>query len=174
MAHPPYMNSTGLVSRILAKMAAAQKPERFTTDFLTSVLGYGSGSARPIIPLLKRLNFLQADSTPTQIYTRFRNPSERASAMLEALKTGYADLYARNEYAHRLSRDKLRDLIVEVTGLEREDRIVQAVVGTFQGLKAVGDVDENTSTGPAEQPERAAAAGEPLNVPANFERPYGE
>src|SRR5438270_9804161 len=80
MAHPPYMNSTGLISKIFDKIAEAQKPERFTTDYLGSVLGYSSGSARPIIPLLKRLNFLQADGTPTQLYTRFRNPSERGPA----------------------------------------------------------------------------------------------
>jgi hypothetical protein len=82
------MNSTGLISKILAKIAEAQKPDRCTTDYLTNVLGYGSGSARPIIPLLKRLNFLQADGTPTQLYARFRNPSERGPAMLEALKNG--------------------------------------------------------------------------------------
>jgi hypothetical protein len=141
------MNSTGLISKIFDKIAEAQKPERFTTDYLGSVLGYGSGSARPIIPLLKRLNFLQADGTPTQLYARFRNPSERAPAMLEALKAGYPELYARNEYAHLLSKEKLRDLVVEVTGLERDNQIVAYVVSTFQAMKAAGSVNENTRIG---------------------------
>jgi hypothetical protein len=100
------MNSTGLISKIFTKIAEAQRPERFTTDYLANVLGYGSGSARPIIPLLKRLNFLQADGTPTQLYARFRNPSERAPAMLEALKVAYADLYTRSEYTHFLPKEK--------------------------------------------------------------------
>ena len=147
MAHPPYMNSTGLISKIFDKIAEAQKPERFTTDYLASVLGYGSGSARPIIPLLKRLNFLQADGTPTQLYTRFRNPSERGPAMLEALKAGYPELYARNEYAHLLPKDKLRDLAVEVTGLERDNQVVAYIVSTFQAMKAAGGVNENTRVG---------------------------
>jgi hypothetical protein len=145
MASLPYMNSTGLIAKIFAKIAEAQKPERFTTDYLTSVLGYGSGSARPIIPLLKRLNFLQADSAPTPLYARFRNPSERASAMLEAIKAGYPELYARNEYVHILSKDKLRDLIVEVTGLERDNQIIAHIVGTVQALKAAGGVNESTT-----------------------------
>lgn len=119
MAHPPYMNSTGLISKIFAKIAEAQKPDRFTTDYLENVIGYGSGSARPVIPLLKRLNFLQSDGTPTQLYTRFRNPSERASAMLEGLKAAYPEVYARSEYAHALTKEKVRDLVVEVTGLAR-------------------------------------------------------
>jgi hypothetical protein len=56
--HPPFMNATGLITKIFGRIAEAQKPERFTTDYLTTVIGYGSGSARPIIPLLKRLGFL--------------------------------------------------------------------------------------------------------------------
>ncbi len=164
------MNSTGLISKIFDKIAEAQKPERFTTDYLASVLGYGSGSARPIIPLLKRLNFLQADGTPTQLYTRFRNPSERGPAMLEALKAGYPELYARNEYAHLLSKDKLRDLVVEVTGLERDNQIVAYVVSTFQSMKAAGNINENTRIGTIS----GSHGVEPLpsvTPPASFERP---
>src|SRR5205085_1067326 len=52
---PPFINSTGLVTKILDKIIEASQPERFTQDFLDK-LGYGnSGSAKPIIPLLKRL-----------------------------------------------------------------------------------------------------------------------
>jgi hypothetical protein len=170
MAHPPYMNSTGLISKILAKIADAQKPERFTQDYLANVLGYGSGSARPIIPLLKRLNFLQADGTPTQLYARFRNPSERAPAMLEALRVAYADLYARSEYAHLLSKDKLRDLVVEITGLERDNQIVAAIVGTIQALKAAGDVSEKTPTGGG-QTAHPTESYAPITPPAPFEGP---
>jgi hypothetical protein len=169
MAYPPYMNSTGLISKILAKIGEAQKPDRFTTDYLTNVLGYGSGSARPIIPLLKRLNFLQADGTPTQLYARFRNPSERGPAMLEALKAGYPELYARNEYAHLLSKDKLRDLVVEVTGLERDNQLVAYIVSTFQAMKAAGNVSENTRIGVI-PPTNGAESAPPLTT-TPFERP---
>jgi Family of unknown function (DUF5343) len=133
------------------------------------VLGYGSGSARPIIPLLKRLNFLQADGTPTQIYARFRNPSERGPAMLEALKAGYPELYARNEYAHLLSKDKLRDLVVEVTGLERENQVVAYIVSTFQAMKAAGNVNESTRIGTVSS-ANGAESPLPVTAPAPFER----
>jgi hypothetical protein len=164
------MNSTGLISKIFDKIGEAQKPERFTTDYLASVLGYKSSSARPIIPLLKRLNFLQADGTPTQLYTRFRNPSERGPAMLEALKVGYPELYARNEYAHVLSKEKLRDLVVEITGLERDNQIVTYIVNSFLAMKAAGDVDENTRAGPT--PATKSTEPSPLITSlAPFEQP---
>jgi len=155
MAHPPYMNSTGLISKIFPKIAEAQKPDRFTTDYLENVIGYGSGSARPVIPLLKRLNFLQSDGTPTQLYTRFRNPSERAAAMLEGLKAAYTEVYARSEYAHTLTKDKLRDLVVEVTGLERDNQIVAAITSKFLALKTAGGVNDATKVGTT-----VASAGE--------------
>jgi hypothetical protein len=170
MAYPPYMNSTGLISKIFDKIAEAQKPDRFTTDYLASVLGYGSGSARPIIPLLKRLNFLQADGTPMHLYTRFRNPSERGPAMLEALKAGYPELYARNEYAHLLPKDKLRDLVVEVTGLERENQIIAYIVSTFQAMKGAGKVNESTRVG-AIPATSGVESSPPVTPPTPFERP---
>jgi hypothetical protein len=167
MAHPPYMNSTGLISKIFGRISDAQRPERFTTDYLANVLGYGSGSARPVIPLLKRLNFLQTDGTPTQLYARIRNPSERAPAMLEGLKSAYADLYARSEYAHLLPKDKLRELVVEVTGIERDNQIVNAIVNTFLALKSVGGISDTTKVGTAPM---AGAAESPVPLTPMVER----
>lgn len=163
--YPPFMNSTGLVSKIFLKMAQAQKPDRFTQDYLATVLGYGSGSAKPFIPLLKRLAFLNGDGTPTQIYTRFRNPSEKPSAMLEALKTGYSAVYARNEFAHALSKDKLRDLFVEITGLERNNTIISALVGTFEALKQAGSVTESTQIGVSGAAQSTTPSHQ-INVPS--------
>ena len=78
---PPFMNAHGLVTKIFDKIIEASQPERFTTDFLTNKLGYGSGSARPVIPLLKKLEFIASDGTPTPLYGKFRNPEGRGAAM---------------------------------------------------------------------------------------------
>jgi hypothetical protein len=101
---PPFMNAYGLVTKILDKIIEAPQPDRFTTDFLTNKLGHGSGSARPIIPLLKKLNFVTSDGTPTPLYGRFRNPDTRGTAMSEGLRNAYKELYDRSEYAHDLDR----------------------------------------------------------------------
>jgi hypothetical protein len=138
---PPFINSTGLIDKIFSRVAEAQQPERFTQDYLGTKLGYSSGSAKPIIPLMKRLGFLRSDGTPTELYSRFRNPSERGAAMASALSEGYSDVYERNEYAHELTREKFRDLIVEMTGLEKTNATVRAIVGTFFALKSLADFE---------------------------------
>jgi hypothetical protein len=37
---PPFINSTGLVTKILDEIIEASQPERFTQDFLADKLGY--------------------------------------------------------------------------------------------------------------------------------------
>jgi hypothetical protein len=143
---PPFINSTGLIEKIFSRIAEAQQPARFTQDFLGTKLGYPSGSARPIIPLMKRLGFLRTDGTPTEMYSRFRNPGERGGAMASALRQGYSDVFERNEYAYELPRDKFRDLIVEMTGLEKSNSAVKAIVGTFFALKNFADFDPSAGT----------------------------
>ena len=139
MAGPPFINSTGLISKIFEKIQQAQVPQRYTTDFQSSVLGYGSGSARPFIPFLKRLNFIQSDGTPTELYTRFRNADSSGAAMAEAMRIGFSDIFQKNEFAHALSDDKLKNLIVEVTGKKANDTAVVSITGSFKACNQLAD-----------------------------------
>lgn len=137
----PYMASPGLVTKILAKIQEARKPERFTQDFLETKLGFPGGSARPIIPLLKRMNFLNSDGSPTQLYDRFRNVSTQGAAIAEGVRSAYVELFDRNRYAGDLAKEKLKALIVEVTGAAHDDRTVELTLSTILKLKELADFD---------------------------------
>ncbi|MCK1679399.1 DUF5343 domain-containing protein [Bradyrhizobium sp. 147] len=134
------------MTKILDKIIEASQPERFTQDFLATKLGYSSGSARPMIPLLKKLGFIATDGAPTGLYSQFRNPENRGAAMAQALRAAYKEIYDRNEYAHDLTRDKLKNLVVEITGLEPDNQTVTAIVGTFWNLKAYADFEKAPAT----------------------------
>ncbi len=138
----PFINSYGLVSKILNKVIEAQTPPKYTQDFQSTVIGYGSGSARPFIPLLKKIGFLQSDGTPTELYKKFRNDSFRGEAMANALRLGYKPLYKVNEYAHELEKAKLKDAVIQVTGFEKTNGSVKAIVETFDALKAYASFDD--------------------------------
>jgi hypothetical protein len=137
----PFMNAYGLVTKILDKIIEAPQPDRLTVDFLSNKLGHGSGSARPIISLLKKLNFITSDGTPTALYGRFRNPDTRGAAMAEGLRNAYKDLYDRSEYAHDLDKDKLRNMVMEITGAEKGDPSIGSIVNTFTNLRAYAKSD---------------------------------
>ena len=53
----------------------------------------------------------------------------------------YADIFKINEYAHDLTDDKLKGLVVQITGKEPNDGTVGAVVGSFKACKQLADFD---------------------------------
>ena len=137
----PYLASPGVIPKIFARVREARRPDRFTQDFLETKLGHSGGSARAIIPLLKRMAFLSADGTPTGLYDKFRNPSTSAAAVAAGIRSAYAELFDRNQYASDLSREKLKNLILEMTGLEKDNTVANLMVSTFWTLKNEADFE---------------------------------
>ena len=151
--YPPFMNAYGNVSKILNKIKEAKTPDRFSQDFLATVLGFSGGGARPFIPLAKRLGLLASDGAPTELYHQFRNPSQSQQAMARAIKNGFPQLYKRNEYAHALDKKGLEGLIMEATGLDKNSRTLNAIAETFNALKTyanfeLGEPESDTDTMP--------------------------
>ncbi len=100
--------------------------------------------------LLKRMGFLGSDGVPTSLYDQFRNAETQGLAIAEGMKNAFNELFERNEYVYELSREKLIEQVVEITGATREDRNTRAIVGTFLALKELADFE-----GPViEQPVR--------------------
>ena len=163
-ARLPYMQSTGLIPKILEKIENAQRPERFTQDFLETKLGHSGGSARPIISLLKRMGFLGSDGVPTSLYGQFRNTETRGGAVAEGMRKAFSELFARNEYVYELSREKLIGLVVETTGNAKNDRSTKAIVGTFLALNELADFEVEAPGHTTPKP----IVGEPEPTPAHL------
>jgi hypothetical protein len=146
----PYINAYGNVTKVLEKIQGAATPDRFSVDFLADTIGMKGGSARPVIPYLKRTGFLGADGTPTPLYKSFRNQAESGAAAARALRIGYAPLFQMAEAAHTLDDAKLTGLILQATGLESNSKTVGAILGSFKALKAFAD--PNPSDSPEQPP----------------------
>lgn len=142
--YPPYVNAYGNLSKLLGKIKIASVPTKVTRDFLSTVLGLKSSSYQPMIPLLKKLGFIDQANIPTQRYKDFRSDTKSGFVMAKALKETYKDIYQANEYAHQLSKKELNDIVITTTGASKEDKSVAAVVGTFQELAkhATFDISE--------------------------------
>jgi hypothetical protein len=61
--------------------------------------------------------------------------------MAEALRAGYREVFERNERAYDMPKDKFRNLIVEMTGLQAGDQMITAIVGTFNNLRSYARFD---------------------------------
>lgn len=144
----PYLTNYGVITKTLNKIKSAATPSRFTQDFLATKLGLKGGSAKPVIPFLKRAGFLGSDGVPTELYKRFRNATQSEKAAAQALRTAYRTLYDMNEYVHDVTDNDLKGLVVQATGLEKDAPSVNFILRSFKALKAFGKFDESVDVEP--------------------------
>jgi Family of unknown function (DUF5343) len=136
---PPYVPSYGSITKALEKIKVAETPSRFTQDFLATTLNMPGGGPKPVIPFLKRTGFLGTDGSPTDLYKRFRNDAHRGAAAAEALRTGYKQLYAINEFVHDAKDADLRGIVLQATGLKDTSSTVGVIIGSFKALRDFAD-----------------------------------
>jgi hypothetical protein len=74
----PYVPSYGLIGKVFTKIKSAATPSRFTQDFLATKLAMTGGSARSLVPFLKRIGFLGTDGSPSDRYKSLSEKSCRA------------------------------------------------------------------------------------------------
>jgi Family of unknown function (DUF5343) len=146
----PYVTAHGNITKALERIKSAETPPRFTQDFLATTLDMPGGSARPVIPFLKRTGFLGSDGVPTDLYKRFRNESQRGVAAAEALRVGYKPLYAINEYIHNAKDPDLRGVILQATGQSEDSTSIAPTVGSFKALRAYANFNAPSVEKPPE------------------------
>ncbi|NGP17110.1 DUF5343 domain-containing protein [Devosia aurantiaca] len=156
----PYISTPGTLKRVLEKLVEAQRPDKFTADFLANVLKMSGGGARSTIPMLKKMGFLSSEGVPTDLYGKFRTEAGQGAAALQGLRSAYAEIFKRSDYAHAADEAKIKDIIVEITGLKSNDAVAGLIRSTFNAIKSFvpQDIDVAKSTaGPDERevPDRA-------------------
>ena len=147
----PYLPASGTLKKAMERMIEPPRPPKFNADFLENVLKLTGGSARGIPPILKRMGFLTSDGSTTDLYDKFRTNSGRGQAALQGLRKGFPEIFKRSEYAHTVDDGKLRDIVLEITGLQGSDPVAQAIKGTFNAIKSfvpagtgLGAVEDDT------------------------------
>ncbi len=156
----PYLSSPGTIDSLLKKIKEAATPARFTTDFVTTVLQFKGGTGASMPPLLKKIGLLNTDGTPTPLYDRLRNDASTGTALADAVRIGFKPLYKVNEYAHKLTDTDLKGLIVQVTGLEKDNRVVELTFGTLKRLIKHADFSGQSTPAPGPVPTEAKAVAQ--------------
>jgi hypothetical protein len=142
MATLPYVTATGNVERALLGIKSAATPSKVTQDFDKTILKIPGGSGDQMTSLLRKVGFVNADGTPSEIYTRFRNISSSGAAAADALRFGYAPLFKRNEFWFAMGEDQLRGLIIEETGQDADSNVVSMIFNTIKGIKKFANFEK--------------------------------
>lgn len=132
--NPPYVNAYNGIPLLFGKIKAAAVPPKFTVDFLSTALDMKSSSYRAMIPLLKKLGFIDGGNVPTQAYRDFREDSLSGSVMAQRLRDAYGSLFQANEYAWKLSKEDLIAKLRSLTGAAEDDPAIYSAAGTFLAL----------------------------------------
>ena len=160
MAALPYITAVGNIEKALTGIKTASTPESVSQDFVKTVLGIKGGSGNQVTSYLKKIGFAASDGKPTDIYVRFRNSATSGAAAAAAIKHGYAPLYKRNEFMHKLADNELRGLIIEETGAADDSNVPGLILSCIKALKKFA----NFST-PEETPKKEVVEVVPAKLP---------
>lgn len=143
----PYVTSPGVFKKALDLIVTAERPDKFTYNFISTILNITGGSARAIPPMLKKMQFIEADATPTILYSRFKTEGGRSEAAFLGLRNAFGELFKRNEFIHKADEATIKDIIVEITGLKKNDSIVRLMYSTFDAIRSfiTADIGQNTN-----------------------------
>jgi hypothetical protein len=147
----PYVPAYGKIKTLFAKIASAKIPDSFTHAYLSETLGLKSTGDRPLIPLLRQLDFIDASGKPTATYASLKNPKEAKRAIATATRQAFAPLFAANENAHAVTGDELKGLVAQVAGTDEE--VTRRTVGTFQALVELSDFSVKGEPEPETKPQ---------------------
>jgi hypothetical protein len=142
--YPPYVNAYNGIPTLFEKIKTAAVPPKFTVDFLSTALDLKSSSYRAMIPLLKKLGFIDIGNVPTQAYKDFREDSLSGTVMAERLREAYKSLFQANEYAWKLNKGDLTSRFKSLTGAAEDDQYIPSVAGTFLALSKLANWEGGT------------------------------
>ncbi|MCU1326039.1 MAG: hypothetical protein JWN34_1409, partial [Bryobacterales bacterium] len=134
------------------------------TKYLANSFGLKSKNDRSLIPLLRKLGFLDVSGKPTPEYSKLKNPATAGVAIAQGVRQAYAPLYDANENAHELGPNELRGLVSQVSGAE--ESTARFISGTLNGLIKLADFpnglhmekeEENGNENPEEGIEQTEA-----------------
>ena len=132
-------------------LLTAKAPDKFTAKFMSD-LGFTSSNDRQFVNVLKAIGFLDDAGTPTQRYFRFLDQSCAKLTVAEGIKEAYADLFALNVNAHRMSKEEVIGKFKTLTNGSTENATIGQMASTFLNLCAYADWTETPKKGVVEMP----------------------
>jgi hypothetical protein len=157
----PYIQSPGNVQRCLDGIVRAATPVKFSQSFLGDTLELTGGGAKPLIPFLKKMGFLENDGTPTSLYHDYRDETKRGLAAAAALRAGFAKLFEYDENIHEKPEEQVKAALISISGVESKDRRIGYTYSCFSTINSVADftmpeqANEVSSTFSTDQKEQA-------------------
>jgi len=127
----PYILNTGRLKKFIEMIPKIGVPPKITQPNLPT-LGFKSANDRPIVTILRFINFIDANNVPTEDYRAFRDSSKAGTIMATALKKAYAELFEIYPDAYDKDDESLKNFFAPTT--DAGEQVVMQTVTTFKAL----------------------------------------
>ncbi|WP_211472128.1 DUF5343 domain-containing protein [Collimonas humicola] len=131
------MTSVKNLSAIFQKIIEGAAPSKFTISHLKG-LGFSSSNDVGVLALLKDLGFLTAEGVPTARYHAYRDRTQSAGVLAEAIRDAYGDLFLINEQLSEKDKTAVEGKFKQVHGVT--DRVAAEQGRTFFALLKLADM----------------------------------
>ncbi|MEQ1539981.1 MAG: DUF5343 domain-containing protein [Sphingorhabdus sp.] len=81
----PYLPAPGVLKKALDLIIPAERPDKFSSNYMSTILKLTGGSASAIPPFLKKMQFIGSDGTPALTYSKFKTDAGRSQAAYDGL-----------------------------------------------------------------------------------------
>lgn len=162
MADFPATQNTGNLIKFIGEIGGLGIPDKLTTAKLNDY-GYTSSHDRSIVSVLKGIDLLGDNGSPSELWREARTQPKVAVA--KGVLSGYKSLYQTFPNAHERDNETLTNYFKSKTDVG--DSTVKKIVGTFRALSEYADfskVDDVESAPAPAAPQPAAAAHTPIRV----------
>lgn len=137
-----YTTVTGKIKPLLGKIQSVGIPSSVTGKWLKTI-GFTSSNDPTLISVLKQIGFVDTASTPTEKWNKFRGHNSK-KVLGQAIREGYADLYAIYPDADKRSRAELENVFTTSTKAGKE--VVSKLVSTFRSLADEAVFEDEAAT----------------------------
>jgi hypothetical protein len=132
-----YVYSVGQINDVLEKMKETGRPDKLTLKYVQNTWLLKDAQYSAVIALLKAMEFLAEDGTPTDIYAEFQNPQHSCRVLAEGVKKAYPSLFKAYPNAQDLPKETLEGYIKQHTGADKS--IIDKIYGTIKRLCSLAD-----------------------------------
>jgi hypothetical protein len=157
-----YTTVPGKIKTLMGKLREVGVPKKVTVQWLKR-LGFTSSNDSSLVGVLKQIDLVDSTNVPTARWTHYRG-ADHKKVLGEAIRHGYADLYAVYPDAHQRSQTDLDHVFS--TQSSGGKQVITKTISTFKSLVELADFSSSGSVQPAAAPTPAAPADPAALVPA--------
>ncbi len=131
----PYTSNTGKLKEFLGTIRTAGIPNAASQDWFQQI-GFKSSNDRPILRLMRFINFIDSSSKPTDLWRLYRTDDHK-KILAQGIKQGYKELFDIYPDANNRSTKDLGNFFTSKSSAGKQ--VIDKTINTFKGLCELAD-----------------------------------